>query len=359
MRSLHVGSAMIDIITLIASENIERATFTNDGKAYLMLETGRKVGAESITSHVGGGACNTAVSLARLGWDTAVLAKLGNDLNAMAVREHLELNRVDTDHLLTNEERATGTAVMVASHDRNASIFVHRGANETLTESDLTEEAFSERDLVYVTSLSNESADVFPVIVAEARSSGAMVAANPGIRQLTSRTSDFLDALSNLDLLSLNRVEAEALVPALAARHRSRADAVLPPDAPPLLRRGLQFGGFEMGLVAFIRALQADGPRWILITDGTEGAYLGTPDKVLWRPSLPVVVAGTAGAGDAFSSTLAAGLAEGSEPGAAMLDAAANAAAVVSQVDTTSGLMNRAALNGSRISHADLALLQF
>ena len=61
MKSLHFGSAMIDIITLVASENIEQATFTNGAQSFLMLEAGRKLPAQSITTHVGGGGCNTAV----------------------------------------------------------------------------------------------------------------------------------------------------------------------------------------------------------------------------------------------------------------------------------------------------------
>lgn len=48
MRSLHIGSAMIDTVTLVASEDIERASFSNDGRSYLMLESGRKVPARSI-----------------------------------------------------------------------------------------------------------------------------------------------------------------------------------------------------------------------------------------------------------------------------------------------------------------------
>ena len=43
MKSLHIGSAMIDTIVLVASENIERATFTNDGKSFLMLEAGHAI----------------------------------------------------------------------------------------------------------------------------------------------------------------------------------------------------------------------------------------------------------------------------------------------------------------------------
>ena len=341
MKSLHFGSAVIDIVTLVDSEKIERATFTNDGKSFLMLEAGRKIEASSITSHVGGGACNTAVSLARRGWQATVLAKVGQDLNAAAVREHLERN--DVGHRLLACPRATGTAVMISSHDRNASIFVHRGANETLAEADLPD--FAGFDLVYMAPMSNDSADCFPVIAERARSAGAMVAANPGLRQLTSRTQAFLETLPFLDLVSLNRVEAEALIPALHASAMG-PEPHLPEECPPLLHEGLSGGGFEMGLITFLRALQAAGSRWVLVTDGIRGAYLAGPDLVLWHPSIPVEVAGTAGAGDAFSSTLAGALAEGHAAEEALAEAAANAASVVAEIDTTSGLMSAEDLKG-------------
>ena len=234
--------------------------------------------------------------------------------------------------------KATGKAVMIASHDRNASIFVHRGANETIAVEELPSAAFAGFDLVYVGPLSNESADCFPHIVQTAHGAGAMVAANPGIRQLTSRTHDFLAAIEHLDLLNINRSEAEGLVPAFAPRAEG-ADAHPAADGPALLKRGLTSGGFHMGLVRFIRAVQAAGPRWVSITDGVEGSYLGTPDAVLWQPPVPAEVAGTAGAGDGFCSTLSAALAEGMEPEAAMREAAVNAASVVEHIDTTSGLL--------------------
>ncbi len=340
MQSLHIGSAMIDTVTLVASEDIERASFTNDGKSFLMLETGRKVPAESITWHVGGGACNTAVSLARRGWQAAVLAKTGDDAAADEVRRHLDDEGIEA-RLIEAKGKATGKAVMIASHDRNASIFVHRGANETIAVEELPAEAFEGFDLVYVGPLSNASADCFPHIVRTAHGAGAMVAANPGIRQLTSRTGDFLAAIEHLDLLNINRSEAEGLVPAFAPRAEG-PDAHPPPawaDGPALLKHGLTFGGFHMGLVRFIRAVQAAGPRWVSITDGVEGSYLGTPDAVLWHPPVPAEVAGTAGAGDGFCSTLSAALAEGMEPEAAMREGAVNAASVVEHTDTTSGLL--------------------
>jgi ribokinase len=136
-------------------------------------------------------------------------------------------------------------------------------------------------------------------------------------------------------------------VPAFAARDEGE-DAPVPDDAPALLRQGLSFGGFEMGLIRYLAAMRAAGPNWVLVTDGTEGSWLAGPEGVFWRPALPVTVQGTAGAGDSYTSTLAAALAEGSEPAEAMLQAAMNSAAVVGALDTTSGLMTPGAMDARR-----------
>lgn len=333
-RSLHFGSAVIDIITLVASEDIERLTLSNEGASFLLLEVGRKVPAKSITTHVGGGACNTAVSLARRGWGTAVLARVGDDLNASAIRAHLATNSVQ-DRLITSPQ-ATGTAVMVASHDRNASIFVHRGANEHLCTADMPDMAG--HDLVYIAPLSSGSADIYPDIVARAVRAGAMVSVNPGIRQLTTRLQAFADTLPAIDVLSVNRVEAEALIPAIVRSVAPSADAP-PSNSPPLMARGLSSGGLHMGLADFLNGLRAMGPRWISLTDGTDGAYLAGANGIWFQPALPAEVAGTAGAGDAFCSTLSAALVEGESPESALLQAGLNAASVVSHVDTTAGLL--------------------
>jgi hypothetical protein len=81
MRALCVGSAMIDIIVLVDSRNVERMTMHNATSSFLLLEQGSKIQAESISAHVGGGAVNAAVAMARLGLDAAALVKIGRDAN--------------------------------------------------------------------------------------------------------------------------------------------------------------------------------------------------------------------------------------------------------------------------------------
>lgn len=343
-RAVTVGSATVDIITVIADRDIERVSMTNANASFLLLEQGRKLDAVSITIHPGGGAVNGGVCLARLGFSVAPMVKLGEDLNADQILERFAEEGLSTDNIRRSDALESGITVMVSSHERNATIFTFRGTNTLITEEDVPAGMFAGADLVHVSGLSNRSADQFPHVVASARGAGAFVSANPGIRQLTSRREAFFGALANLDLLSLNRVEAEALVPALVAQFDDPAPARLPEDAPDLIRRGLRGAGFDMPLEAFFAALHTLGVANVAVTDGASGAYLSQRGGVCFCPPLEVQPAGTAGAGDAFASTLAGTLVLGRSPGDALALATVNAASVVEHVDTQSGLMTAAAM---------------
>ena len=352
-RAITAGSATVDIITVVADRNIERMTMSNATTSFLLLEEGRKVEAESITIHPGGGALNVAIGLSRLGYEVAPLIKLGNDLNALRVLDALAANGLGDRFVRRTDRLGTGTAVMVSSHDRNATIFTFRGANTLLEPSEIEATDFAGVALVHISGLSNRSADCFPLIVERAARAGAFVSANPGIRQLTSRREPFLATLQGIDLLVINRVEAEALLPALCAGEPCITDHVPRPDWPALARRGLAGSGFDMGLHDFAAALHQRGLTYVAVTDGTDGAYLSAPDGLTFMPPVPVTPAGSAGAGDAFAGTLAAWLCAGAGPAAALAAAAVNAASVVTFVDTSTGLLQRGALE-ARLEAGDL-----
>ena len=178
---------------------------------------------------------------------------------------------------------------------------------------DLADEAFA-ADLVYVSGLSNRSADCFPVIIDKAKGAGALVAVNAGVRQLSARGGAFLDSLGRIDILAINRPEADALVPGLVAKFGEGGSALtLDPgeQPPPLLARGLVGGGYEMSLPAFLCALRRLGTRYVMLTDGRGGAFVCADGKVVYCPAVEATVAGTAGAGDAMAATFAAFVALG------------------------------------------------
>jgi ribokinase len=120
------------------------------------------------------------------------------------------------------------------------------------------------RSSVYIANLSNESADCFPTIVERAKKHGALVAANPGPRQLSARGRAFLESWAAIDILTLNQIEAELLVPRLIARWGEGGPALTfsPGEpVPALAARGLVGGGFEMSVVSYFASADTARPQ--------------------------------------------------------------------------------------------------
>jgi len=343
MKALTIGGAMIDTIAIIESDRIERMAMLNAETSFLLLEEGRKTESLEVSTHCGGGAVNSAVAMARLGLDVATLIKLGRDDRAEMILARLKQEGISARWVNRDAQAPTGASVLVASHERNAAVFTFRGANTLLELADLQDEAFAV-DLVYVSNLSNESADCYPAIIDRAKANGALVAVNPGVRQLSARGGAFQDCLSRVDILAINRPEADVLVASLVAKFGEGGPtlALEPGEQPPaLVARGLVGGGFEMSLPAFLSALRKLGTKHIVVTDSRSGAFVNADGEILFCPALETEVAGTAGAGDAFAVTFAAFLALGRPCEVALKAATINAASVVAHVDTQSGLLQR------------------
>ena len=114
MKVTTIGGAMIDSIALIASDRIERMAMRNADTAYLLLEEGKKIEADAISTHCGGGAVNAAVAFARLGFDTAALIKLGQDQRAEQILARLQDEGVSTRFALRDSRAPTGASVLIS-----------------------------------------------------------------------------------------------------------------------------------------------------------------------------------------------------------------------------------------------------
>jgi len=195
--------------------------------------------------------------------------------------------------------------------------------------------------------------------VERAKAQGALVSTNPGVRQLSARAAPFQESLRSIDILTLNRAEADLLVPTLVAKAGEGGPALPlgPGEEPPRLAiRGLTGGGFELSLVSFFRALNESGPRYVVLTDGRAGAFVGSRERIWFCPALEARVAGTAGAGDAFAATFSCYVALGRPPEQALRAATVNAASVVGYVDTQSGLLDLEGVE-SRLNELSAALI--
>ncbi len=350
--ALTLGGAKVDTIVILENETVERISLKNAHRSYLLLEEGQKADTRMIEQHAGGGGMNTAVSFARLGFRTAIIAKVGRDQKAEMLRSTLVREKIDASFVRDTDRLGTGSSVLVLAHERNAAVFTYRGSNGLLEPVDLVPAAFA-RDLVYVAGLSNASADHFPAIVDLARRNGAFVAANPGARQLSTRSDEIWKTIGKLSLLSLNSDEMALMLPRLVAESGSIATAPAPSGGqmPWLLGRGLVKDSLHLGLLDAMRVLIEAGVGVVVVTDGARGAYAASKGRMIFCPALEGNVQGTTGAGDAFSSTFAASMALGASLEEALRRATLNAKSVVEVVDAQSGLLQAAALDSALELH--------
>lgn len=105
---------------------------------------GRLEDAVSFSAYVGGSALNICVGVARLGLQSSMVLRLGDDHMGRLVRETLERNAVDTQGILTDPVAPTPLCIL-GVRDRSTfprDLFTTGGAYLNLTEDDLNPEMF-------------------------------------------------------------------------------------------------------------------------------------------------------------------------------------------------------------------------
>ena len=113
MKAITIGSATIDVIASIASDDIERMTLHNSTSSFLLLEPGRKIDAAGIVTYTGGGAVNAGVSLQRQGYSVSTLVRIGEDLNGRKLLERFAEEGIDTSLVSVDQKEMTAVSVLI------------------------------------------------------------------------------------------------------------------------------------------------------------------------------------------------------------------------------------------------------
>lgn len=248
----------------------------------------------------GGKGGNQAVQSARAGARTAMIGCVGDDGFGRTLAANLKSENVDISCLATVQHAGSGMSVAILQDDGDYGAVIVSGSNNAIDQTDLLrlwEGLGSAKVLV----LQNELPHGVNVAAARvAKESGAQVVFNAAPARALAE-----DLLDLVDVLIINRVEAEAMA-GIPVHDRTTARAAMPK------------------LFSQTRA--------VVVTLGGEGLVVAPVGAdVTEIEALPVQVISTHGAGDCFVGTLAAHLAAGSTLTAACHAANARAAAFVSR----------------------------
>ncbi len=217
-----------------------------------------------------------AAGLARLGVDTALVARVGADVFGARTRELLADAGVDTSAVAVTEE-PTGVSVILSAPDDRA-ILTLTGALASLTGEDVRAALESTGAThLHVASffLVPQLARELPEVLGRARERGVTTSLDTNWDP-AERWHGVAECLPHLDVLLPNAQEAVALARSLG---EDPADAV-----------------------AASVALARRGPL-VVVKDGAEGGFAASPDGTVVRAAgLVLDVVDTTGAGDSFDA---------------------------------------------------------
>ena len=269
---------------------------------------------DSISLHSGGNAANVSIILSKLGVQSGVFGKIGNDQFGNYLLTQLKRSRVDTGNVQIAEEVPTSSTV-VLSHSNGERTFLHTsGANSAFCAEEVDLKAMRAAKIVhYASSFVMPLLDGKPIteLLRLARAAGSITSLDT-VWDASGRWLSLLEpVLSQVDYILPSLVEAQQLFP-----HAS--------TVKDLSARLLEYGA-----------------KAVVIKMGQDGCFAQEAGKQGKQyPAYPTVVRDTLGAGDSFISGFLTGLLKGWNFDQSVNFGIATASCCVGELGATSGVHN-------------------
>lgn len=317
LRTLSIGGATYDLFLSIAGRM--------DPEGVLALKAGEKIAVQQVVETCGGGACNTAVGLARLGNHASFCGVIGSDqwgerLLATFVREG-----VSTSSATIVEDETSSFSIIVNHPSGERTILAAPGTSEHLHDVTCDIAEVGNVDCVYVNHLTTPSCAIEDNLIAALNAVPKVhLTWNPGGTQINAGMCEQKkrQILQRTNLLLLNKEEAEEFT-----RTSSIHDA--------------------------LRALIQTGVQNVCITDGKYGVVASNGKEIISCPAMPhVTIVDTTGAGDAFGVGATWALLHGESLPTALMSGTLNASSVLGAIGAQAGLLRVDAMEKGLASHA-------
>ena len=356
MQTLTIGSATEDNFIQYTGTDMMTIKKASTQYCYALFEAGAKIEVADLVSCTGGGATNTAVTFAKMGFKSSCFAKIGRDPAAEYILHTLRVHNIDTSALLQTPTHATGRSFIINAHSGEQTILAHRAANTEITEDELPYDLIAQADHIHISSLSGKSAHSLKTIIDHAATHNRHVSINPGLSQLREDTLTLKASLAHIDTCILNSIEARIFMRALIEADSYYCDILSSYDpnhasactqtspTPRLLDAPITYEEHALSIRRFFKEMLQLGPRVIVITDGAFGVYVATEEGIWYHPALSCKVVDTVGAGDAFGSCFIAAQLHGDTIKDALHKGMHNAASVIAHIGAKAGILSKDAL---------------
>ena len=259
-----VGSSNMDLV--VKSKRIPATGETILGGDFIMVP--------------GGKGANQAVAAAKLGAQVFFMAKLGDDIFGLQSLNNFKKEGVSTKYVLQTQEAPSGVALIMVDDEGNNVIVVAPGANHKLSPEDVKA---AESDIA---------------------SSGALVAQ----LEVPIKTIEFAAELANKSNVPfiLDPAPAQKLSPELL----NTVDVLTPNETEAQILTGIEVKDQKSAEAAAQKLLEC-GVKNVILTMGASGYLSVGKEGTEFVAARKVTAADSTAAGDAFTGSLAVGLAKG------------------------------------------------
>lgn len=310
----------------------------NEAHAFLLLQEGTKMEITDLYYSTGGGATNAAVAFSRLGFSVFPVFKIGNDYAGHAVLQDLRNEQISTATCLVSTSASTAISYILPGSSGDRTILTFRGKNTDVTHNEFPFDQLSNCHCVYITSLRGTTAQVLLPVARQAQRANILVAHNPGVNEVSNNITELALALPYIDILILNLEEAQHFMHTFFGPAQPICIKNSCPAFAQFFTTNCMTDFFN--LPSFFQEVSARGPRTVVVTNGADGVYVYHQKTIYFHPSMPVHIASTLGAGDAFGSCFVASLLQNIPIEQAILRSMINSASVISKLGAKEGLLH-------------------
>lgn len=215
MKIIGMGNALVDIVTLIDSDDVLANLNIQKGSMQLVdkdisnnIYHKTKQNIKRITS--GGSAANTIYGLANLGIETAFIGKLGKDDLALQFKNDLSINKITPK--LFESDTISGRAIALISPDSERTFATFLGAAVELIDTDLASEIFEGYDLLHIEGYLVQNYKLIEIALKLAKENGLTISLDLASYNIVLEHHSFLKRIVSeyVDILFANEEEARA-----------------------------------------------------------------------------------------------------------------------------------------------------
>ncbi len=311
-----IGDSTIDTFLQIDEATLNCDVKTNECK--LCFNYAEKIPITAAHQSVGGNAANVAVGAQKLGLHAAIVTEVGNDTNGLVIEEDLRDAGVNTKLVKIHKGKETRYSVVLNYRGERTILSYH-------AERKYTSPKLPQTKAIYYTSLGKTFERIQKGVIAyKKKHPKTLLACNPGSYQCTEGIKHTRELLPYIDVLLVNKEEAEKLV---------------------------QKNTDTKNLLSMLRDT---GVKTVVITDGTRGSYAYGDEGMFSMPCFPVKTVSRTGAGDAYATAFIAAQLKGKHISEAMRWGTANASAVVQKFGGQTGLLTISKINTLLKKHSSI-----